>query len=36
MWRIAPAPDIAEIPAAEELQRQLEENTANALMGKRA
>ncbi|XP_068878910.1 probable ATP-dependent DNA helicase HFM1 isoform X6 [Aphelocoma coerulescens] len=28
-WFIAPAPAIAEIPAAEELQRELEENSAN-------
>ncbi|NXT41485.1 HFM1 helicase, partial [Pelecanoides urinatrix] len=34
IWCIAPAPAIAEIPAAEELQRELEKNTANTLMGK--
>ncbi|NWI22765.1 HFM1 helicase, partial [Sula dactylatra] len=34
-WCIAPAPAIAEIPAAEELQRELEENTANTHMGGR-
>ncbi|NWT82655.1 HFM1 helicase, partial [Lanius ludovicianus] len=34
-WFIAPAPAIAEIPAAEELQRELEENSANTLMGGR-
>ncbi|NXI01058.1 HFM1 helicase, partial [Pachycephala philippinensis] len=33
-WFIAPAPAIAEIPAAEELQRELEENSANTPMGK--
>lgn len=33
-WFIAPAPAIAEIPAAEELQRELEENSANTHMGK--
>ncbi|NXD89637.1 HFM1 helicase, partial [Chaetorhynchus papuensis] len=33
-WFIAPAPAIAEIPAAEDLQRELEENSANAHMGK--
>ncbi|NXH56065.1 HFM1 helicase, partial [Rhabdornis inornatus] len=33
-WFIAPAPTIAEIPAAEELQRELEKNSANAHMGK--
>lgn len=33
-WFIAPAPAIAEIPAAEELQRELEENSANTQMGK--
>ncbi|NWH35633.1 HFM1 helicase, partial [Chloropsis hardwickii] len=32
-WFIAPAPAIAEIPAAEELQRELEKNSANAHMG---
>nr|XP_010301135.1 PREDICTED: probable ATP-dependent DNA helicase HFM1 [Balearica regulorum gibbericeps] len=35
IWRIAPAPAIAEIPAAEELQRELEKNTANTHMGGR-
>ncbi|XP_075013158.1 putative ATP-dependent DNA helicase HFM1 [Calonectris borealis] len=35
IWCIAPAPAIAEIPAAEELQRELEKNTANAHMGGR-
>ncbi|NWR63273.1 HFM1 helicase, partial [Bucorvus abyssinicus] len=35
IWCIAPAPDIGEIPAAEELQRQLEENTANTHMGRK-
>lgn len=34
VWRIAPAPAIAEIPAAEELQRELEEGSANTNMGK--
>ncbi|NWT60421.1 HFM1 helicase, partial [Erythrocercus mccallii] len=34
-WFIAPAPAIAEIPAAEELQRELEKNSANTLMGGR-
>ncbi|XP_014794444.1 PREDICTED: probable ATP-dependent DNA helicase HFM1 [Calidris pugnax] len=34
-WCIAPAPAIAEIPAAEELQRELEKNTANTHMGGR-
>ncbi|NXF43935.1 HFM1 helicase, partial [Oceanites oceanicus] len=34
IWCIAPAPAIAEIPAAEELQRELEKNTANTHMGK--
>ncbi|NXL75450.1 HFM1 helicase, partial [Leptocoma aspasia] len=33
-WFIAPAPAIAEIPAAEELQRELEKNSANTHMGK--
>ncbi|NXY01581.1 HFM1 helicase, partial [Pteruthius melanotis] len=33
-WFIAPAPAIAEIPAAEELQRELEENSASTHMGK--
>ncbi|NWW12078.1 HFM1 helicase, partial [Oreocharis arfaki] len=33
-WFIAPAPAIAEIPAAEQLQRELEENSANTHMGK--
>lgn len=32
-WFIAPAPAIAEIPAAEELQRELEKTSANAHMG---
>ncbi|KAM6199618.1 LOW QUALITY PROTEIN: putative ATP-dependent DNA helicase HFM1 [Sarcoramphus papa] len=35
IWCIAPAPSIAEIPAAEELQRELEKNTANTHMGGR-
>ncbi|KAM9280685.1 LOW QUALITY PROTEIN: putative ATP-dependent DNA helicase HFM1 [Cariama cristata] len=35
IWCIAPAPAIAEIPAAEELQRELEKNTASAHMGGR-
>ncbi|KAM6343166.1 LOW QUALITY PROTEIN: putative ATP-dependent DNA helicase HFM1 [Alca torda] len=34
-WCIAPAPAIAEIPAAEELQRELEKNTAKIHMGGR-
>ncbi|NXG69577.1 HFM1 helicase, partial [Baryphthengus martii] len=34
IWFIAPPPAIAEIPAAEELQKELEENTANTHMGK--
>nr|XP_009478880.1 PREDICTED: probable ATP-dependent DNA helicase HFM1 [Pelecanus crispus] len=34
-WCIAPAPAIAEIPAAEELQRELEKSTANIHMGGR-
>ncbi|NXS85636.1 HFM1 helicase, partial [Erpornis zantholeuca] len=34
-WFIAPAPAIAKIPAAEELQRELEENSANIHMGGR-
>ncbi|XP_035188667.1 probable ATP-dependent DNA helicase HFM1 [Oxyura jamaicensis] len=33
IWYIAPAPVIAEIPAAEELQRELEKNTASNHMG---
>lgn len=33
-WFIAPAPAIAEIPAAEELQRELEKSSANTHMGK--
>ncbi|NXN97022.1 HFM1 helicase, partial [Rhinopomastus cyanomelas] len=33
-WCLAPAPAIAEIPAAEELHRELEKNTANTCMGK--
>jgi len=33
-WCIAPAPAIADIPAAEELQRELEKNTANTHLGK--
>ncbi|NXO20217.1 HFM1 helicase, partial [Cisticola juncidis] len=32
-WFIAPAPAIAEIPAAEELQRELQKNSANTHMG---
>ncbi|XP_072788830.1 probable ATP-dependent DNA helicase HFM1 isoform X3 [Taeniopygia guttata] len=32
-WFIAPVPAIAEIPAAEELQRELEKNSANTPMG---
>ncbi|NXD78239.1 HFM1 helicase, partial [Halcyon senegalensis] len=35
IWCIAPPPAIAEIPAAEELQKELEENTANIHMGRR-
>ncbi|NXI37329.1 HFM1 helicase, partial [Galbula dea] len=35
IWSIVPAPTIAEIPAAEELQRELEENTANSHLGGR-
>ncbi|XP_069645309.1 probable ATP-dependent DNA helicase HFM1 [Haliaeetus albicilla] len=35
IWCIAPAPAIAEIPAAEELQRELERNTADTHMGER-
>ncbi|XP_030349466.1 probable ATP-dependent DNA helicase HFM1 [Strigops habroptila] len=35
VWCIAPAPSISEIPAAEELQRELEKTTANAHMGGR-
>lgn len=31
---LAPVPAIAEIPAAEELQRELEKNTAGTHMGK--
>ncbi|NXR62357.1 HFM1 helicase, partial [Rhadina sibilatrix] len=34
-WFIAPAPAVAEIPAAEELQRELEKTSANAHMGGR-
>ncbi|NXF03222.1 HFM1 helicase, partial [Smithornis capensis] len=34
-WFIAPAPAIADIPAAEELQRELEKNSANTHMGKK-
>ncbi|XP_064004052.1 probable ATP-dependent DNA helicase HFM1 [Pogoniulus pusillus] len=34
VWHIAPAPAIAEIPAAEELQRELEEGSANTNMGR--
>ncbi|KAK4819677.1 hypothetical protein QYF61_009786, partial [Mycteria americana] len=34
IWCIAPAPAIAEIPAAEELQRELEKNTDNTHMDK--
>lgn len=33
-WFIAPAPAIAEIPAAEELQSELEKSSANTHMGK--
>ncbi|NXL86071.1 HFM1 helicase, partial [Alectura lathami] len=33
IWCIAPAPAIAEIPPAEELQRELEKNTASSCMG---
>ncbi|KAM6262634.1 putative ATP-dependent DNA helicase HFM1 [Porphyrio hochstetteri] len=35
IWCIAPAPAIAEIPAAEDLQRELEKNTAINHMGER-
>ncbi|NXH11348.1 HFM1 helicase, partial [Bucco capensis] len=35
IWCIAPAPAIAEIPTADELQRELEENTANTHLGGR-
>ncbi|XP_056212401.1 probable ATP-dependent DNA helicase HFM1 [Falco biarmicus] len=35
IWSIAPAPAIAEIPAAEDLQRELERNTANTHTGGR-
>ncbi|XP_009638929.1 probable ATP-dependent DNA helicase HFM1, partial [Egretta garzetta] len=35
IWCIAPAPAIDEIPAAEELQRELEKNTDNTHMGGR-
>ncbi|NXW55725.1 HFM1 helicase, partial [Eurystomus gularis] len=35
IWCIGPPPAIAEIPAAEELQKELEENTANTHMGGR-
>ncbi|XP_009466634.1 PREDICTED: probable ATP-dependent DNA helicase HFM1 [Nipponia nippon] len=35
IWCIAPAPAIAEIPAVEELQRELEKNAANTHMGGR-
>ncbi|NXN13442.1 HFM1 helicase, partial [Indicator maculatus] len=35
VWCIAPAPAIAEIPAAEELQRELEEKAANTHMGRK-
>ncbi|XP_054021392.1 probable ATP-dependent DNA helicase HFM1 [Dryobates pubescens] len=35
VWCIAPAPVIAEMPAAEELQRELEEKAANIHMGGR-
>ncbi|NWV65591.1 HFM1 helicase, partial [Malurus elegans] len=34
-WFIAPAPAIAEIPAAEDLQRELEKNSANTHMGRK-
>ncbi|NWS40382.1 HFM1 helicase, partial [Probosciger aterrimus] len=34
LWCIAPAPSISEIPAAEELQRELEKTTANTHLGK--
>ncbi|NXS33131.1 HFM1 helicase, partial [Pomatostomus ruficeps] len=34
-WFIAPAPAVAEIPAAEELQKELEKNSANTHMGGR-
>ncbi|NXR23778.1 HFM1 helicase, partial [Cinclus mexicanus] len=34
-WFIAPAPAIAEIPPAEELQRELEKNSANTHMGRK-
>ncbi|NWR30545.1 HFM1 helicase, partial [Tachuris rubrigastra] len=34
-WFVAPAPAIAEIPAAEELQRELEKNSANTHMGRK-
>lgn len=34
IWWIAPAPAIDEIPPAEELQRELEKNTASSCMGK--
>ncbi|NXY21316.1 HFM1 helicase, partial [Atrichornis clamosus] len=33
-WFIAPAPALAEIPAAEELQREMEKNSASTHMGK--
>ncbi|XP_074688570.1 putative ATP-dependent DNA helicase HFM1 [Strix aluco] len=35
IWCVAPAPAIAEIPAAEELQRELEEHTTNTHLGGR-
>nr|XP_009680840.1 PREDICTED: probable ATP-dependent DNA helicase HFM1 [Struthio camelus australis] len=35
MWYIAPAPAITEIPAAEELQKELEKNTVYSHMGER-
>ncbi|XP_061321515.1 probable ATP-dependent DNA helicase HFM1 isoform X6 [Pezoporus flaviventris] len=35
VWCIAPAPSISEIPAAEELQRELEKTTANTHNGER-
>ncbi|XP_065597638.1 probable ATP-dependent DNA helicase HFM1 [Cyrtonyx montezumae] len=35
IWWIAPAPAIDDIPSAEELQRELEKNTANSCMGER-
>ncbi|NXL26755.1 HFM1 helicase, partial [Glaucidium brasilianum] len=35
IWCIAPAPVIAEIPAAEELQRELEKHTTNTHLGRK-